>query len=312
MRDRPYCGIAFLFLLIPALLSGCLITPLEPSPPTPTPVKEPVSDSIASMGDVVLAMGPFQSYLNRLPAHTKNRLLRDREALAQRIRWEVTRKYLVKQAQNDDHMLQEGAIRKKTLAEEETLRTRYLSFITVPRSNYPDQETVMRAYREMVRQSAQSMKVRLRQIFVSHGENHEAARVKSEAVLAMAKKPHADFATLASRFSMDQTTAEQGGDMGFVPLEALPASFREGLKGVEDGEIFGPVETDQGFYIIKKVAEDVPEHPSFAEMAAGLRKKLRQQQTAENLKHYLTRWTQDNPIVFNPEGMALLTPPRVP
>ena len=143
MRDRPYCGIAFLFLLFPTLLSGCLITSLEPSPPTP--VKEPVSDSIASMGDVVLEMAPFQRYLNRLPTHTRNRLLGDREALERRIQWEVTRKYLVKQAQNDERMLQEGAIRKKTLAEEETLRTRYLSFITVPRSNYPDQETVMQA-----------------------------------------------------------------------------------------------------------------------------------------------------------------------
>ncbi|MBF0604581.1 MAG: peptidylprolyl isomerase [Nitrospirae bacterium] len=310
MRDRPYCGIAFLSLLIPAMLSGCLITPLERF--SPTPVKEPVSDGIASMGDVVLEMASLQRYLNRLPAHTKNRLLGDQEALERRIRWEVTRKYLVKQAQNDELMVQERTMRKKNLAEEETLRTQYLSFITVPRSNYPDQETMMRVYRERLRQSAQSMKVRLRQIFVGGGENREAARVKSEAVLAMAKAPHADFAALASRFSMDQTTAGRGGDMGFVPLDTLPAPLKLGLKNVEDGEIFGPVETDQGFYIIKKVAEDAPEHPGFAEMSVALRKNLRQQQTAENLKHYLTRWTQDNPIVFNPEGMASLTLSPVP
>ncbi len=319
MIYRHRYGFKVFAMILPAMLSGCLtIAPDVPVVSSAAPVnnvKEPPleqavmaepSEHIASMGGVHLDMAEFKGFLDRLPAHIRSRLLQDREALEWRVRWEVTKKQISHLAMNDALMIRSGALRKKKMAEEESLRSQYLASITTPQAHFPDQATLKRVYREQLEQSKSPMKVHLRQIFVPFGDNRDAARVKSGALLAMAKKPQADFAALARKLSMDPATAAQGGDMGWKAVESLPPAFKTGLKGVSDGQIIGPVETDQGCHIIQKVAEAAIAQKSFDEMATTLRKNLRQQQTAENMKKNLARWTEENPIILNPDGMVLL------
>ncbi|HIJ83127.1 MAG: peptidylprolyl isomerase [Magnetococcales bacterium] len=304
MYNHRRCCVNVLAIMIPTLLSGCLTTSAIDTPRSD--VKKPAEESIASMGDVRLGVAEIQHYLNRLPVKTKNRLLKDREALELRIRREVEKKYLVNAAMKDETMIQIGALRKKKQAEEETMRSLYLAFVTTPQSQYPDQATLKQKYMDMLERSKPSVQVHLRQIFIPFGDHREAARVKSEALLAMAKKPNANFSELARKLSMDQTTAPQGGDMGWVPVTALPPSFKKGVKGLEDGGIIGPMETDQGYHIVKKISEASAPQKSFDEVAVSLRKSLRQQRAAENLKNSLVRWNKEYPIELNLDEMPLL------
>lgn len=62
-----------------------------------------------------------------------------------------------------------------------------------------------------------------------------------------------DFADLARAYSLDEFTAEEGGEVGWVeehdPFEAQ--AILETAMDMQVGEITGPIETDQGYVILR-------------------------------------------------------------
>ena len=65
------------------------------------------------------------------------------------------------------------------------------------------------------------------------------------------------FAEAAARFSEDANSAERGGDIGRLGLDAgLPFSFRDAAYGIEEkGDWTGPVQTIYGYHFIQYVDE---------------------------------------------------------
>lgn len=78
----------------------------------------------------------------------------------------------------------------------------------------------------------------------------EQAREAAEAVLAKAKAPDADFAALAKEYSQD-TSAAEGGDLGFVQAAAVVKPFSEAAFALQPGAVSDLVETQFGYHIIK-------------------------------------------------------------
>ncbi|QDP39719.1 peptidylprolyl isomerase [Radiobacillus deserti] len=60
-----------------------------------------------------------------------------------------------------------------------------------------------------------------------------------------------DFADLAKDFSTDTASAEKGGDLGFFGTGAMVPEFEDAAYSMEVGEISDPVQTDNGWHIIK-------------------------------------------------------------
>lgn len=60
-----------------------------------------------------------------------------------------------------------------------------------------------------------------------------------------------DFASLASQYSTDLTTKNNGGDLGFlVPGNTqMPDAFNEAVFAANVGDIIGPIETERGFHV---------------------------------------------------------------
>ncbi|HAJ05220.1 MAG TPA: hypothetical protein DCL76_01525 [Chloroflexi bacterium] len=68
----------------------------------------------------------------------------------------------------------------------------------------------------------------------------------------------ADFATLALKYSLDRSTALNGGDLGWFPRGVLTLSFLEEIAfGLEPGESSDVVESEFGFHIIQTVDRDL-------------------------------------------------------
>jgi len=105
----------------------------------------------------------------------------------------------------------------------------------------------------------QAPEVKARHILFSVKEEAsepEVAKVRAEAekVLAEAKKG-ADFAALAGKHSKDESTAKNGGDLGFFGRERMVQPFSDAAFSMKPGEISDLVRTPFGFHIIK--VEDV-------------------------------------------------------
>ncbi|MFT4174922.1 MAG: SurA N-terminal domain-containing protein [Rhodocyclaceae bacterium] len=81
----------------------------------------------------------------------------------------------------------------------------------------------------------------------------DAAHKKAEDVLAKVKAKPADFAQLAKQYSED-TSAQSGGDLGFMGRGALVKPFEDAMFALKPHEISDLVVTEYGYHIIR-VAE---------------------------------------------------------
>jgi peptidyl-prolyl cis-trans isomerase D len=90
-------------------------------------------------------------------------------------------------------------------------------------------------------------------LFKTEGKDEKAVRAVAEKVLAEAKKPNADFAALAKKYSEDEPTAKQGGDLDYFAKGRMTPEFEESAFTLAAGTISDLVKTSFGFHIIKVV-----------------------------------------------------------
>jgi len=83
-----------------------------------------------------------------------------------------------------------------------------------------------------------------------------------------------DFAALAEEVSNDTVSAEQGGDLGYTAGDIFPAEFEAALAELEVGAVSAPVETEAGLHIIKLLAIQDADAPSFEEEQLAIRQTL--------------------------------------
>jgi len=84
-----------------------------------------------------------------------------------------------------------------------------------------------------------------------------------------------DFAKLATQFSNDEGSKNQGGDLGYSAGDAFPAEFEAALAKLKVGEVSAPVKTEAGVHIIKLLAERGSKAPTFEEAKAGIIDQLK-------------------------------------
>jgi peptidyl-prolyl cis-trans isomerase D len=90
-------------------------------------------------------------------------------------------------------------------------------------------------------------------LFKTEGKDEKAVRAVAEKVLADAKKPNADFAALARKFSEDEPTAKQGGDLDYFARGRMVPQFDEVAFALAPGSMSDLVTTSFGLHIIKVV-----------------------------------------------------------
>jgi len=91
-----------------------------------------------------------------------------------------------------------------------------------------------------------------------------------------------DFGELARAFSEDPATALAGGDLGFFPESALQNShpaLRSALQRLEEGQVAGPVRTQDGFELILLLERNAPGQRDLSDpkVQEAIRQRLRAQ-----------------------------------
>jgi peptidyl-prolyl cis-trans isomerase D len=91
----------------------------------------------------------------------------------------------------------------------------------------------------------------------SDAKEEAAAKAHAEEVLKRARAGE-DFAKLAKEFSQDPSSAQKGGDLGWVKRKTLAPTADSALTPIADaafqtklGEIAGPVKTQFGYHLLK-------------------------------------------------------------
>jgi peptidyl-prolyl cis-trans isomerase D len=112
-----------------------------------------------------------------------------------------------------------------------------------------------------------------------NGTDDAGARKQAESVLAEARAGK-DFAELAKKYSKD-STATEGGELGFVQKKDFPGPFGDALFSMKVGDITGPVKSQFGYHLIKLEEIQAGEAKPFEAVRGELDAQYRQDKAAE-------------------------------
>jgi parvulin-like peptidyl-prolyl isomerase len=97
-------------------------------------------------------------------------------------------------------------------------------------------------------------RIKASQVFIKATPNgrtkSDEARVRAHLVSKRAKAGE-NFENLVKEFSDDRRSKNKGGDIGFLSRGAFPEGIEDEIFNLKEGEISDPIETPNGFHIIK-------------------------------------------------------------
>lgn len=62
-----------------------------------------------------------------------------------------------------------------------------------------------------------------------------------------------DFAALAKEYSLDESSKENGGELGYIYRGIMSKEFEDAAFSLNEGEYSAPIKTDRGYHIIKMI-----------------------------------------------------------
>lgn len=139
---------------------------------------------------------------------------------------------------------------------------------------------IREAYDKAKAKYVQGEKRRARHILIAEGPN---AAKTAEQVLAEARKPGADFAALAKKYSTDTGTAREGGELGWVERGNLVKPFEDALYAMKAGDIVGPVQTQFGEHIIQLEEIQAGRTRTFEEARGEIESQLKSDRASAQL-----------------------------
>ncbi|SHM09833.1 foldase protein PrsA [Caldanaerovirga acetigignens] len=90
-----------------------------------------------------------------------------------------------------------------------------------------------------------------------------------------------DFSKLASEYSEDETTKNQGGDLGFFKRGEMVKEFEDVAFSLKEGEFSSPVKTQYGYHIIKVEEIKEAKQANFDESREKIKEILLNQKVQE-------------------------------
>ncbi len=116
-------------------------------------------------------------------------------------------------------------------------------------------EQIAQYYNDHRGEFAHEKRVRLRYILLkAEGKDRDKADATALAlaneIIAKLKKGK-DFAALARRYSQDEKTRKNGGDLGYMESRGMPGSLADKAFAMKEGEFSDAIKTPQGYEIVR-------------------------------------------------------------
>jgi len=116
------------------------------------------------------------------------------------------------------------------------------------------------------------------------GKDEAAVRAQAEDVLRQVRAPGADFAALARRYSEDEGSKANGGDLGTFPRGRMVAEFENAAFAMQPGQTSDLVKSSFGFHIIRVVSKTAASTRTIDEVRAQIQDNLAWQRTDEQIE----------------------------
>jgi peptidyl-prolyl cis-trans isomerase D len=121
------------------------------------------------------------------------------------------------------------------------------------------------------------------------GKDEATVKKQAEDILKQAKAPGADFAALAKKYSEDDGSKGNGGDLDYFPKGRMVPEFEQAAFSMQPGQISDLVKSQFGFHIIKVVDKKAAATRTLDEVRAQIQGTL----TTQRLDQQLADRTRD-------------------
>ena len=121
------------------------------------------------------------------------------------------------------------------------------------------------------------------------GKNEADVRKQAEDVLKQAKAPGADFAALAKKYSEDDGSKANGGDLDYFSKGRMVPEFEQAAFSMQPGQISDLVKSQFGFHIIKVVDKKAAATRTLDEVRTQIQDTL----TAQRVDQQIADRTRD-------------------
>lgn len=113
----------------------------------------------------------------------------------------------------------------------------------------------------------------------------EAQALKTAQTVIKELKKGEDFAKLAKKYSQEEATATNGGDLGYFELDEMVDEFSDAVKKLKVDEYTKePVKTQYGYHVVLKTGEK--EKPELKDVKDDIKEKMTQQKLSEDVTLY--------------------------
>ena len=119
-------------------------------------------------------------------------------------------------------------------------------------------------------------------------------------------KQGADFAQLAKENSLDKTSGEKGGDLGFFSWGRMVPEFQEAAFKLKAGEISQPVKTQFGWHIIKVEERRPVQKKELKEIKEEITQSLQREKQGKLAQKYLEDLEKNSKMEIVPQVLDLI------
>jgi parvulin-like peptidyl-prolyl isomerase len=266
------------------------------------------STVVAESGDVQITAADARNLLAATAPDVRAQLARDPSALERLIRGQVVQALLLQEAHAHQWDQKPDVVFRARQAHDAAIAESYLASLAAPPADYPSDADIAAAYEAHKSNFMQPRQYHLAQIFIAVPQNASAAaeadaKQRIAGVVQLLTKSQADFAAVARQDSDDKTSAEAGGDLGWLPEDRLRPEVRDAVSGMQQNAISDPLRTPDGWHVIRLLDTKPAATAPLDDVRPQLVQALRQQRVAATEQKLVDEMLRRQPIRLDEIGL---------
>jgi parvulin-like peptidyl-prolyl isomerase len=270
---------------------------------------------IAKVGDNEVRAEDIKPFIEKLPVRDQLLLSKDAAALNEFVRGIIIQQLVYKEALSKKWEQQAQVAAQLDKIRQQAITQSYLQSLSTPPEDFPSQGELQGAYDALKKNNALQVpkQYRLSQIYVAcpkgcDKDTEAKAQAKLDAVVKAVKS--GDFATVAKSQSDDASSAQRGGELGFLAESQIQPEIRSTLSSLSKGATSDPVRMNDGWHVVKVLEVKEPYTATLDEVKGSLANELRNQRAQVLGKSYLAKLLQQNPVTLNEIAVSKLINPN--
>jgi peptidylprolyl isomerase len=266
---------------------------------------------IAKVGDNEVKADDIKPFIEKLSVRDQVALSKNPAALNEYVRGLIVQQLVYKEALAKKWDQQPQVVSLIDKMRQQAITQSYLQSIAAPPQDFPSASEIQEAYELLKKANALQVpkQYHLAQVYIACPKGSDkTVEEKAQARLDVAVKAikTGDFAAVAKSQSDDATSAQRGGDLGFLAESQIQPEIRSSVASLSKNGTTDPIRLNDGWHIVRLLEVKDPYTATLDEVKGSLVNELRNQKAQVLGKSYLAKLLQQYPLTLNEIAISKL------